>query len=68
MPSLETIAAPLAVMVHAEQAQYIGRRLVDKLSDTIPRQLFDIAVQAKSLGKVRHSCCLCLALPCVRCD
>ena len=51
----------LAVMVHAEQAQYIGRRLVDKLSDTIPRQLFDIAVQAKSLGKVRHSCCLCLA-------
>ena len=49
----------LAVMVHAEQAQYIGRRLVDKLSDTIPRQLFDIAVQAKSLGKVRHSCCLC---------
>ena len=58
----------LAVMVHAEQAQYIGRRLVDKLSDTIPRQLFDIAVQAKSLGKVRHSCCLCLALPCLAGD
>ena len=42
----------LSVMVHQSQQQYIGRRLVDKLAETMPRQLFDIAIQAKSNGKV----------------
>jgi elongation factor 4 len=42
----------LSVMVHQSQQQYIGRRLVDKLAETMPRQLFDIAIQAKSNGKI----------------
>ena len=40
------------MMVHSSQSQYIGRRLVDKLAETMPRQLFDIAIQAKSLNKI----------------
>ena len=37
---------------HARASRYIGRRLVDKLAETMPRQLFDIAIQAKGMGKV----------------
>ncbi len=36
----------LAVMVHHDQAQYRGRQLVDKLKDLIPRQMFEVAIQA----------------------
>lgn len=36
----------LAVITHKENAQYRGRDLVDKLKELIPRQMFDIAIQA----------------------
>ncbi len=36
----------LSVIVHKEQAQYRGRELVEKMREIIPRQMFDIAIQA----------------------
>jgi GTP-binding protein LepA len=36
----------LAVITHKDNAQYRGRDLVDKLRELIPRQMFDIAIQA----------------------
>lgn len=36
----------LAIITHKENAQSRGRDLVDKLKELIPRQMFDIAIQA----------------------
>ncbi|WP_370240193.1 translation elongation factor 4 [Marisediminitalea sp.] len=36
----------LAVITHKENAPYRGRELVEKLRELIPRQMFDIAIQA----------------------
>jgi GTP-binding protein LepA len=36
----------LSVMVHRETAQYRGRDLVTRLRSLIPRQMFDVAIQA----------------------
>lgn len=36
----------LAIITHKENAQHRGRELVDKLRELIPRQMFDIAIQA----------------------
>ncbi|MGQ8365076.1 translation elongation factor 4 [Glaciecola sp. 1036] len=36
----------LAVITHRSNAQYRGRDLVEKLRELIPRQMFDIAIQA----------------------
>lgn len=36
----------LAIMTHRSNAQYRGRELVEKMKDLIPRQQFDIAIQA----------------------
>lgn len=36
----------LAIITHKENAPYRGRDLVDKLRELIPRQMFDIAIQA----------------------
>ena len=36
----------LAVITHKDNAQYRGRELVDRLRQLIPRQMFDIAIQA----------------------
>ncbi len=36
----------LAVILHRSHAQYRGRQLVEKLRELIPRQMFDIAIQA----------------------
>jgi GTP-binding protein LepA len=36
----------LSLIVHREKAQVRGRELTDKLQEIIPRQMFDIAIQA----------------------
>ncbi len=36
----------LAMIVHRNQAQYRGRQLTEKMKELIPRQMFDVAIQA----------------------
>ncbi len=36
----------LSIIVHREQSQYRGRELVEKMKDVIPRQMFEVAIQA----------------------
>jgi len=36
----------LSIIIHKDQAMYRGRILVDKMQDIIPRQMFDVAIQA----------------------
>ena len=40
----------LSIIVHREQAYYKGQRLVSKMKRVIPRQMFDVAIQA-AVGK-----------------
>jgi GTP-binding protein LepA len=42
----------LAAIVHENDAYHKGQRLITKLKDLIPRQLFDVAVQASSGGRI----------------
>lgn len=36
----------LSVIVHRDQAQYRGRDLTERMKDLIPRQMFEVAIQA----------------------
>ncbi|WP_144822784.1 translation elongation factor 4 [Marinobacter piscensis] len=36
----------LALIVHKDQSQHKGRQLIEKMKELIPRQMFDIAIQA----------------------
>jgi len=42
----------LAAIVHKQDAFHKGQRLITKLKDLIPRQLYDVAVQAAAGGRV----------------
>jgi GTP-binding protein LepA len=42
----------LAAIVHREDAYHKGQALVSKLKEIIPRQLFDVAVQASASGRI----------------
>lgn len=42
----------LSVIIHRENAQYKGRDLVHKLRGLIPRQMYDVAIQAAIGGRV----------------
>ncbi len=41
----------LSIMAHRSESQYLGRSIVDKLKDVIPRQNFQVAFQAAIGGK-----------------
>lgn len=41
----------LSIMAHRSESQYLGRVIVDKLKDVIPRQNFQVALQAAIGGK-----------------
>jgi len=45
------IIGALSLMVHRSEAQSLGRETVDKLKDVIPRQNFQVALQAAIGGK-----------------
>ncbi len=36
----------LAIIVHRDQAEYRGREVADKMKELIPRQMYDVAIQA----------------------
>ncbi|GHD28367.1 translation elongation factor 4 [Parahalioglobus pacificus] len=42
----------LAVIVHRDQVQYRGRALTEKMKELIPRQMFDVAIQAAVGSKI----------------
>ncbi|MCB2212511.1 translation elongation factor 4 [bacterium] len=42
----------LSMVVHEDKAYEWGRQVVDKLKDLIPRQMFEVAVQAAINGKI----------------
>lgn len=42
----------LASIVHKEQAKYKGRELVERLKELIPRQMFEVAIQAAIGGTI----------------
>lgn len=42
----------LALVVHRSQVQYRGRQLVERLRELIPRQMFDVAIQAAIGGHI----------------
>ncbi|TAL14128.1 elongation factor 4 [Patescibacteria group bacterium] len=41
----------LSIMAHRSESQHLGRSIVDKLKDVIPRQNFQVAIQAAIGGK-----------------
>jgi len=42
----------LAAIVHEKDAYHKGQRFITKLKELIPRQLFDVAIQASSGGRI----------------
>jgi GTP-binding protein LepA len=42
----------LALIVHRDNAHRIGRQLADKMKELVPRQMFDVAIQAAIGGNV----------------
>jgi len=43
---------PLSLLVHRDQSQYRARQLVTRMKELIPRQMFEIAVQAAIGSKI----------------
>ncbi len=49
--ALISFTAPLSVMCHRSEAAGLGREIVKKLKDVVPRQSFEVALQAAIGGK-----------------
>ncbi len=49
--NMESVDA-LATIVHNKDAYHKGQALITKLKDLIPRQMFDVAIQAASGGRI----------------
>ena len=43
---------PLSMIVHRDQAYYRGKELVHRMKDIIPRQMFEVVIQAAAGGRV----------------
>ncbi len=48
----ETPIDTLSLLVHNTEAQSVGKQVVEKLKELIPRQLFKVAIQAAIGGKI----------------
>ncbi len=48
----ETPVDTLSLLVHRSEAQSVGKNIVERLKDLIPRQLFKVALQAAIGGKI----------------
>ncbi|NNC99428.1 MAG: elongation factor 4 [Gammaproteobacteria bacterium] len=46
------VVDPLAILIHREQSVYRGRDLVKRMRELIPRQMFDVAIQAAIGAKI----------------
>lgn len=46
------VADALSVIVHKDNAASVGHKLTNKLKDLIPRQMFDVPIQAAIGGKI----------------
>lgn len=42
----------LAIILHRDNAQFKGRQICEKMKEVIPRQMFDVAIQAALGGKI----------------
>ena len=42
----------LAAIVHKDDAYHKGQKLITKLKEIIPRQLFDVPIQASADGRI----------------
>jgi GTP-binding protein LepA len=42
----------LAIICHRDNAEYLGRRIVERMAEVIPRQMFPVPIQAAIGGKV----------------
>jgi GTP-binding protein LepA len=48
----ETPIDTLSLLIHNSEAQTVGKQVVEKLKELIPRQLFKVAIQAAIGGKI----------------